>query len=270
MKDSWFDSVAPVTVSLVFLALPATLVIRLAGPWSARPAYSEQLGATEAAYRKAVDQARSPDTRFVSKSLLGFRPDRPVTVVTWIQKGWLPSYQQADPKKTIQIHKDVWVTAVPFLKAFCQQYVRLHGADSEQLALRLKEHMGLPAGSDYDTFVELTVDPKDNARLLRPCGDSSVNNTSCTVPDLPNASDVWVKKPTVSSPSQEWVLRNYYSNYASRQAYPWTALGYTFDWALKADSNEFERYGETEFLIPKDDPVHFVSAASTVAYCTPP
>ena len=204
---------------------------RLVYPWSSRGSNGD--------YSLAASQARWPNPKFASKSLVGLKFDHPVTVLTFTQARWVPSYQK-DPATTA---KDLWVTVVPFMKAFCQEYVRLHGADRQQLELRVKKRLGLPPDADYDTFVELTVDPKDKARLLRPCGDSSLDKTACQPPTLPAASDVWSNQ-SGSTQFQEWMLRNYYSNYASQEPYPWTALGYTFDWARKMNSDDFERFGE--------------------------
>lgn len=255
--DLWKNEVLPVVIATMFLVTPPLFLMI--------PSRSSSGQATADDYRQAAAQARWPNPKFVSTSLVGFKFDHPITVVTWTQRRRLSSYQQPN---SVKAPKDVWVTVVPFLKAFCEAYVRLHGDDSEQLALRLKEHLGLPPNADNDTFVELTVDPKDNARLFRPCDDSSLDSNTCKTPAPPAASDVW-SNAARSTQFQEWLLRNYYSTYASQDPYPWTALGYTFDWARKGDSDDFERFGESEFVIPKGDPVHFVSAASTTAYCTP-
>jgi hypothetical protein len=38
----------------------------------------------------------------------------------------------------------------------------------------------------------------------------------------------------------------------SPDQYPWTAAGYTFDWAPReADSELFEKWGESEFVVTK-------------------
>jgi hypothetical protein len=248
--------VLPVAIALFFMGASAFIIVNLAQPPSRQGASSD--------FREAADQTRRPNPKFVSKSLVGIKFDHPVTVVTFTQNLSVPKFQEA------AAYKDIWVTEVPYMKAFCQEYMRLNGADREQLSLRLKERLGLPPDGDYDTFVELTVNPKDTAaKFFRPCGDPSLDTNTCQPPTLPAASDVW-SNPSGSTQFQEWMLRNYYSNYAGQEPYPWTALGYTFDWARKSDSEDFERFGESEFVIPKGAPVHFVAAASPAAYCALP
>ena len=69
---------------------------------------------------------------------------------------------------------------------------------------------------------------------------------------------------------QYWLLSNYYWSFAPPYQYPWTSLGYSFDWAPREDGSEdFVRWGESEFVIPPGVPIQFVSATDTVAYCTP-
>ena len=49
-----------------------------------------------------------------------------------------------------------------------------------------------------------------------------------------------------------WFYKQYYSAYGLPRPnlYPWTALGYTFDWA-QGNNGEFARYGESEFVISR-------------------
>ena len=47
-----------------------------------------------------------------------------------------------------------------------------------------------------------------------------------------------------------------------------TNLGYTFDWAPRGTaSHEFQRFGESEFVIPAGAPIEVIGATSTAEYC---
>ena len=254
--DSWKNEMLPIVVAMIFVGLAAVFILSLARTQGGGPG-------TEEDFRKAADQSRWPNPKFVSNSLVRVNFHEPVAVVTFTQADSVDRYKAATA------YKDIWVTMIPYIEAFCREYTRLNGTDQTQLTVRLNERLGLPPNAGYDTFVELTLDPKDTgAQLIRPCGDSSLDTASCKPPALPAPSDAW-SNSGASSAFQEWMLRNYYSTYATEKPYPWTALGYTFDWAESGDSDEFERFGESEFVIPKGSPIHFEGESSMKDYCTP-
>jgi hypothetical protein len=160
----------------------------------------------------------------------------------------------------------------PFLKRFCQGFVKSNGSDSIELGLRLKQHLGLPPAADYDTFVELRIDSPRKALLFRPCGgDPTISANKCSATQGQSV-DVWkLPDSNTLSPSDrqtEWVLRNYYANYSAASPYPWTALGYTFDWHKDSEGN-YVRKGESEFVLPAGTQFQFVSATDTASYCQP-
>jgi hypothetical protein len=169
---------------------------------------------------------------------------------------------------------DTWVTVVPNLKTFCQDYVKSHGADPNQLSLRLKQRLGLPPGAQYDKFIELTVDPKDVSSFFRPCADPFPASSTCQPATALKPEELKAYlNATGTKGKQElgirlWFLNNYYASFSSSRQYPWTSLGYTFDWAPKGEGGEFVRFGESEFVVAKDAPIKFESVTDTVPYCT--
>ena len=69
-----------------------------------------------------------------------------------------------------------------------------------------------------------------------------------------------------------WFLNQYYSSYGQSliSEFPWTALGYTFDWAQDSSkASRFERFGESEFVIRAGAPVEILGKeVATAEYCT--
>ena len=67
----------------------------------------------------------------------------------------------------------------------------------------------------------------------------------------------------------------YYTSYGISlpTEFPWTSLGYTFDWAHWAigltDEPGFVQYGESEYVIPASATVTVKSVTATADYCTP-
>lgn len=258
MKRNWVDEESvPTIIAVVVLIglvwLIGGLVVR--GERSSGLSLQNVYDA-KAEYLRAVHVAMWPDPQFVSTSLdkiVG--PD--TKFVTWTKAQYVGSF-----KDNTTISHETWVTISPELKTFCQKYVNANNSDTDQLNLRLDQKLGLPPSSAYDTFVEFTVDVADMNEVFRPCGDSSTATTTC-IPAKAPVQD--------SSPKQgraAWFLNEYYASYATDQPYPWTSLGYTFDWAPKDDgTNDFTRMGLSEFVVPVGTKIHYLADASTAEYC---
>jgi len=103
--------------------------------------------------------------------------------------------------------------------------------DVTDWSLRLKQLIGLPESSDYTHVTGFWVSPED---VIRPAyvTDPSIQMRT-TFPDDINDDDWYAK----------WFNDNILWSYFD-SAYPWTRLGYTYDWA-----DNGKEYGLTEFLI---------------------
>jgi hypothetical protein len=210
----------------------------------------------QADYLRAVLQAMWPNPALVSQSLVKLKTSD--TLVTWTCSTCVARF------KDQALERPAWVTVEDHLQQFCRQFVEENGADPDQLNTRLKQRLGLPLNATYDTFVEFTVSPDDMKKVFRPCADRGTSTTTC---DAVAGGDVWSAKPGTDE-AIDWLLRNYYSSYATAHPYPWTALGYTFDWARKdASSDEFFRKGESEFVVPAGVVTHLVASFTTARYC---
>jgi hypothetical protein len=274
------SEVAPVLIAAFFLVVPVGVLVRAA--WKQRDPAQD--------YMRAVHEAMVPD--HISHWLVSAKDlENPVTVVTWKQQSDVEYY------KGKEVGKDTWVTVVPNLRSFCQDFVKSHGSDPAQLELRLRQRLGLPLKGNYDSFVEFKVDPKT---LFRPCnaltGDdpcapissqeldairadfknpvSEQDKQTLTSGNNANGSSPGAAKADLDPTTKQkagWLLAKYYESYSSSPAYPWTSLGYTFDWAPKEDgSDDFARFGESEFVVRAKTPIiQFVSAPDTAAYCAP-
>lgn len=142
--------------------------------------------------------------------------------------GFPDSYPQGE---TIQTWwGETWVTAVPELKGFYES-IRL---TVDNPLLRIEQVLGLPKGSGYEWFAELWVDPSD---LYRPCPDSEITDTVCELTFPVNATQEHI----------DWFNDQILESYFQDQKYPWTRLGYTYDWA-----NPFDEIGLSEFIIRQD------------------
>jgi len=123
----------------------------------------------------------------------------------------------------------IWITTAPEL----QQRMKLEKAkDADR---RLIQLLGLPPNSVYSYFVELWVKPAD---LFRPCPDPEITDQKCETcfPEKTDPNHI------------AWINENRISRYYQRDLfnlYPWTQLGYTYDW----NPNNKSHVGLSEFVI---------------------
>ncbi|MEO0626842.1 MAG: hypothetical protein AAFY91_07615 [Bacteroidota bacterium] len=144
----------------------------------------------------------------------------------------------------------IWVTVAPELQAVCQnnKFGRREGVD-----LRLKQLLGLPPNVEKNYFVEFWVQPKD---LFRPCPDNEITDSSCQI-GFPVGTEEdhinWINNLRLSSYYQvDW-----------DQNYPWTQLGYTYDWNPRNKTH----IGMSEFVIGPDVNIIVHQVHTTAAYC---
>ncbi len=120
-----------------------------------------------------------------------------------------------------------WVTAVPELQTFFED---TFGFFADPL-LRIEQLLGLPPDSGNRWFAELWVNPED---LFRPCPDCEITDSTCGIRFPDNATDEHI----------EWYNNQILESYFQEQKYPWTRLGYTYDWGKLNDE-----VGLSEFVI---------------------
>jgi hypothetical protein len=213
----------------------------------------------EARYRAAVEDARTAEPSEIVTTLTPLVPSnddlawrttadstRQVLVVTWGGSETLPGAAAGD---TVTAADDVWVTAVPQLRRFCRSLDRTGSA----LGRRLAQRLGLPPDADYTQFVELWVRPAD---LVRPCPDPEVSDRECE-----RAAPVPKEHVQISESHRQWVRTLRQTSY-NPDGYPFTGLGYTYDWHPATDE-----VGPSEFVLRPGEPATVKARHSTAAYC---
>ena len=215
--------------------------------------------APEAQYRAAIKDARTAEPSEITTALTPLVPHndslrwrtaadsaQQVLVVTWGGADTLPGATVGD---TVTVDRDVWVTAVPKVRRFCRGLDRRGDA----LQLRLAQRLGLPPDADYDRFVELWVRPQD---LVRPCPDPEVTDRECELRAPEPAAHV-----QISDAHKDWFQGLRATSY-SPDGYPFTGLGYTYDWNPATDE-----IGPSEFVLRPGEAAVLRATYSTAAYC---
>lgn len=143
----------------------------------------------------------------------------------------------------------VFISLSPQLKD-----MELGRLSDKKLKLRLQQLLGLPPTANYSYFLELWVAPED---MFRPCFDPSVTNSACEF----TASGEDLKRTEHMS----WLYPYIYNSYSDpdvMKRYPFTHLGYTYDWSPKNKTH----VGLSEFVIGKNKDIFVKKVYATRSY----
>ena len=161
-----------------------------------------------------------------------------VLMATWTRMQFYSGEHERRPGDSFPLHGESWFTAVPAMRNFC----RKNGLTGETLDRRLEQRLGLPPFGTYDAFLQVWVHPSD---LFRPCADREITDDRCgfgppLVADPAGDDVVW--KCSSSHPGEAsdagtqhaaWMCTTWINRYGDSirsRNYPWTALGYAYDW----------------------------------------
>lgn len=208
-------------------------------------------------YHQAILDAQVAEPKEISTNLTAITPTNNkliwqtfdstsyLAVVTWT------SWNGYDDRvgESLVLQREVWVTVVPELRDFCQN-IDTGGIGVD---LRLEQLLGLPPQNGKTKFIELWVKPED---LFRPAPDPEISDFEAEL-DFP-VSERFIK---IDPAHKTWFNQLKSSSYGA-DGYPWTRLGYTYDWG-----NPKSEIGLSEFVIRAGAQVRIASVTPTTAYC---
>lgn len=208
-------------------------------------------------YRKSIENAMSPGPEKIDTNLVAINHQNKqliwkkiegedyILVVTWKQN---VSYYKPFVDSTAYNTGGypIWVTTAPELLQ------RMKQEKAKDVDLRLIQLLGLPPNSVYNYFVEFWVKPDD---LFRPCPDNEIDDGRCDLCFPDNTDSTYIA----------WINSNRISRYYQCELYdnyPWTQLGYTYDWNPRNKSH----IGLSEFVIGKNEDVYVKAIYTTEEY----
>ncbi|MCK9422112.1 MAG: hypothetical protein M0Q38_05905 [Bacteroidales bacterium] len=154
-----------------------------------------------------------------------------VLVVSWMKQN---TTQYWPVGKTFKTSNNLaymsWITTAPEMVDFLKKHTF---TDQSALHLRIAQVLGMPPDTQNDYFVEFWVYPEN---LFRPTPDPEITD---------HEADLWFPA-SVSAKHKSWFLNEIKNKYdtATTSAFPWTRLGYTYDWA-----NPLHPVGLSEFVV---------------------
>ncbi len=175
---------------------------------------------------------------------------RHVLMVSWKNN---PTYIPSSGKYTTDDSHDIWVTVAPYIKEKCIEYYK----NEKDPNMRLRQLLGLQPFTIETAFVELWVKPD---QLYRPCPDNETNDTSCEL-NLPQ--DVTKEYRTWFNHTRAFQYSDCQDTFFNEWGYPWTQLGYTYDWSPDNPSH----VGLSEFVIRRNSEIYIKDKYNTQSYC---
>lgn len=166
-----------------------------------------------------------------------------VLMVTWTSYDGYDA--QVGQDTTLPAPVEVWVTAAPQMQDFCQAL----GLQQSELSLRLEQLLGLPPANGKDRVVQLWV-PAD--AMFRPSPDAEITDSVADL-DFPVGT---------TQEHMTWIDDLIASSYGEG-GYPWTRLGYTYDWNPDAP----DEVGLSEYVVAGGSTIGVDSVTSTDEYC---
>lgn len=221
-------------------------VVALVGCAAPRPQPEPGAADLAAAYRTAIFDSAVFDPASVH-ALHAIPPGtESVSVVTWATA---TTAERFYPLGDTTVGVDVWVTLGPQVQQRCATYP----TEPSALRLRLQQLLGLPPGADPRTFVVMRAAVKD---IFRPCPDPDPTEERCGA-SFPATAD---------AQHQAWIARQALARYRTPpQGFPWTRLGYTYDW-----NPESGKLGVSEYVLRNGSAVTVTAKIPTLDYCHPP
>lgn len=143
---------------------------------------------------------------------------------------------------------DLWVTVAPELRQFFQAQAQAPSAS------RVEQLLGMPLGTGYNRIVEFWVNPSD---LFRPSPDPEITDSVAQL-DFPTGAYT-----SVPQAYKDWFQANQDKSFRSATPYPWTMLGYTYDWGSA------NHVGLSEFVIRQGATVGVASVYTLQDYFAP-
>ncbi len=213
-------------------------------------------------YTAAIEDAQNPEPDEIYDNLLVIidnnslidtliNGEKYILTVSWKSSSIASNYPNYGKYNTQRW--PIWISVVPEVQNKCNEYFQKLTDPS----LRIKQLLGLQPDAQNDVFVEFWVKPTD---LFRPCPDNETSDSKCGL-NLPRK---------VSKEYREWFNDTRAVQYVdcsdttfNKAGWPWTQLGYTYDW----NSGNEKNIGVSEFVIPANIDVYVRNKYKTKDYC---
>lgn len=244
------------------LAGAALVLLGACAPSGSAPATGPAAAAVGLSVEELYARAMADAALYEERDVLPLRgvdaaEDGTVRVVTATPREWIQG--EGD------LGDDTWVTVVPEVRDSCA------GWPEEDKRMRMRQLLGLQPTQPVEFVIEMEVPA---AAMFRPAANPAIHtDTLCDTradPDcalrfpagVDSAHVAWIASWMLAS----WKMPNGYPAAGAgefrRLGYPWTRLGYTYNWAPGAP-----RYGASEYVVRRGTHVVVTGTPTIAEYC---
>lgn len=172
-----------------------------------------------------------------------------VLVTTWIKHSYYDAKLGQDNQT---LGGETWVTPARLFQRCCQAAAAANGASKAAVVRRMEQVLGLPDNYGRLRVAEIWARPAD---LFRPCADPEVTTDACLSRTAPSGTSA-----THTEWFESWQDQAYTVS-ATQSGYPFTGVGYSYDWGDEG------KVGPTEYVLPKTAVVKIEALTATETYC---
>ncbi len=180
----------------------------------------------------------------------------PIHAVTYTT---YPDWAAGSVGGTVKLQRETWITVEPEVRDLCRSFPR------DAAVPRLNQLLGLKPATEADIakrrFVRIRIDGPQKtgptaAGVFRPCADPDPTTLSC--------GNVVKGSPEYVAWFANWMVgAHQVSPDMAKSGYPWTRLGYTYNWDPAAPDIR----GAQEYVVAKDTEVTVVGVVDPAEYC---
>lgn len=179
-----------------------------------------------------------------------------ILVVTWmVDQSHLVQQTDASDSLYGRANRDIWVALESEIRPRCRQFLI---EEKKNIALRIKQLLGLPpdfGGARPGGFQVIEISTGALGKLFRPCLNPDPTQAACASPNHPGP------KLTIHPDHQKWMENTYQWSFIKGR-FPWTRLGYTYDWG-----GGDEIYGVSEYIVPEMTPLRILEWVPLDQFC---
>lgn len=226
-----------------------------------QPLITDSISTLDKLFTAAMIDAKNPEPHEISHNLINLKTDknlidtiingeRYIKMVSWkLDPKWYPKKGKFNNQNRV-----IWVTAAPIIQDSCRNYYK----NLKDPNMRLRQLLGLQPLTVETFFLELWVRPKD---MFRPAPDNETDDNTAGL-NLPNDVTPQYRKWFNDTRAIQYV--DCTDSLFSEYGYPWTQLGYTYDWSPRNPSN----IGLSEFVIKANTDMYVSGEYPTRVYCS--